>query len=334
MAQYGPAYQLRSRLSLGVVLRDQTSRRDSLGFADQMRDAIASGLESSGLSVKVERQVSEGQNAVQPNFLLVGEILEHRVVKNTTLETLQSQYRAGTREVKSEAWLQANHDYEAAQQQLNAVQGELATAQAQHKKKEIVLADNEAVAAAQKQVADTRHTLEIIQETRPENVIEPYNYTKKNIDLAGVVDMSFRITDQAGNLIEPAVSIRKDDHKVTVVLENVKPEDSEGVKKQSTDPDETQFLTDLEIQARDALVKSVRGEVLLLPEKILTEARNRSQRGDVDGAAEQYILYLNAVTDISQARNEAATFLHEHFNVSVVPASPTSTESRLVQYRP
>src|SRR5207302_6188102 len=96
MAQYGPAYQLRSRLSLGLVLRDQTSRRDSVGFTDQMRDAIASGLESSGVPVKVVRQASEGQTSVQPNFVLISEILEHRVVKNASLETLQSKYRAGT----------------------------------------------------------------------------------------------------------------------------------------------------------------------------------------------------------------------------------------------
>ena len=125
MAQYGPAYQLRSRLSLGLVLRDQTSRRDSVGFADQMKDAIASGLESSGVPVKVVRQATEGQTGTQPNFVLIGEILEHRVVKNANLETLQSKYRAGTHDVKSEAWLQATQGYQAAQQQLSAMQREL-----------------------------------------------------------------------------------------------------------------------------------------------------------------------------------------------------------------
>ncbi|MFL6437058.1 MAG: hypothetical protein ACJ71Q_05715 [Terriglobales bacterium] len=333
MAQYGPAYQLRSRLSLGLVLRDQTSRRDSVGFTDQMRDAIASGLESSGIPVKVVRQTGDGQSGVQPNFVLTGEILEHRVVKNATLETLQSKYRAGTHDVKSEAWLQAKHDYDTAQQQLTAAQRELTEAQAQHRKKEIVSADNDAVAVAQKQVADTRQRLDTTQETRSENVIEPYNYTKKTVDLTAVVDMDFRITDQSGNLVEAAVPIRKDDHKTLVVLDNVKPEDTEGIKKQSTDPDEAQFLTDLEIQERDALVKSVRERVLLLPGKILAEARNRAQHGDLDGAAEEYILYLNAVTDPSQPRNEATAFLHDHFNMNVAAASATSADSPVAQYR-
>jgi hypothetical protein len=334
MAQYGPAYQLRSRLSLGLVLRDQTSRRDSVGFADQMRDAIASGLESSGVPVKVVRQATDAQGGVQPNFVLIGEILEHRVVKNATLETLQSKYRAGTHDVKSEVWLQANQDYQAAQQQLSAAQRELADAQAQHRKKEVVLADNDAVALAQKQVADTRQKLDATQETRSENVIEPYNYTKKTVDLTAVVDMDFRITDQSGNPVEAAVPVRKDDHRTVVVLENVKPEDTEGIKKQSTDPDETQFLTDLEIQERDALVKSVREKVLLLPGKILAEARSRAQRGDLDGAAEEYILYLNAVTDPSQPRDEATAFLRDHFNMNLAAASPASADSRMAQYRP
>src|SRR5205814_1059373 len=112
----------------GMVLRDQTSRRDSGGFADQLRDAIANGLESSGLPIKALRQVNES-DPIQPNFLVVAEILDHRVVKNTSLETLQSKYRAGTHDVKNEAWVQANQDFEAAQQQLAVAQRNLSDAQ-------------------------------------------------------------------------------------------------------------------------------------------------------------------------------------------------------------
>ena len=332
MAKYSPAYQLHSRLSVGVVMRDQTSRRDSVGFADQMRDSIATGLESSGLSIKVVRQSSEmqDQNAVQPNFLLVGEILEHRVVKNVSLETLPSKYRAATHEVKNEAWLQANQDNEAAQQQLAAAQRELSSAQALHKKKEVVAAESDAVTAAQKQVADARQKLETTEQTRTENVLEPYNYTKRNIDLSAIVDMAFRITDQAGNPIETSLPIRKEDHKLLVVLDNVKPEDTQGVKKQGTEPDEVQFLTDQEIQARDAMMKAVREKAILLPSRILSEARRRAQQSDFDGAAEEYILYANAVGDSpSQERDEAAKFLHDHFNLGPAGGTGVLTESRL-----
>jgi hypothetical protein len=331
MAQYAPAYQLHSRLSVGVVLRDQTSRRDSLGFADQLRDAIANGLESSGISIKVLRQVNE-TDRVQPNFQLIAEILDHRVVNNTTIETLQSKYRAATHEVKSPAWLQASQDYDAAQQQLTAAQRALADAQAQHKKKEIVAAASDAVAAAQQAVADAQRKLDGTEQTRTENVIEPYNYTKKNVDLTGVVDLAFRITDQSGNAVDTGVPIRKNDHKSFALLENVKPEDTEGVKKQGTEADEVQFLSDLEIQARDALIKAVQEKVLLLTDKILADARSRAQQGDLDGAAEEYIVYLNAVSSASsQAHEEASQFLHDHFNVTAAGIAPASTESRLVQ---
>jgi len=106
------------------------------------------------------------------------------------------------------------------------------------------------------------------------------------------------------------------------VLENVKPEDTEGVTNKTVEPDETQFLTDLEIEARDALVKAVREKAAGLPAKILQEARSRAQRGDLDGAGEGYVLYLNSTAESASAeRNEAVKFLREQFNLSPPAAS-------------
>jgi len=318
MAQYGPAYQLRSRLSVGIVLRDQTSRRDSPGFADQLADAISTGLESSGLSVKVVRQSTDTTAAVQPNFVLIGEILEHRVVKDGSLETLQSKYRTGTREVRNAAWEQASHDDETAQQQLNTAQRALADAQAHSRKKEVIAAATDAVANAQRQADESKRKLDATPQTQIQSVTEPYNYTKRKIDLTAAVQLAYRITDSTGNVVEPTVAFPKDDHKTVTIVENVKPEDTEGVKNQGTEPDEVQFLADVEIQARDALVKSVREKMLTLPAKILKEARNLAGQGDVDGAAEEYVVYLNATQDAqSQERQEAARFLREHYNVAI-----------------
>src|SRR5205807_2434947 len=44
MTRYAPVYQLRAKLSIGVVFRDQSSRRENAGFADQLADAIATSL--------------------------------------------------------------------------------------------------------------------------------------------------------------------------------------------------------------------------------------------------------------------------------------------------
>ncbi len=52
MTTSNASYQMRAKLSIGVLFRDQTSRRDSAGFADQLQQAFATGLETSGLQLK------------------------------------------------------------------------------------------------------------------------------------------------------------------------------------------------------------------------------------------------------------------------------------------
>ena len=324
MARYQGAYQLRGRLSVGVVVRDQSSRREGQGFADQLGDAIANGLESSSQPVKVIRRYSEDANAIQPDFVLVSEILQHRMLKNTNLETLPSRYRAGTREVKSEAWLTANQSYTQAQQDLSTAQRAVTEAQQRHNKKEVATA-TENLTAAQQKTEELRKQLDALNPTRPEAVLEPYNYTRKTIDVSAVVELAFRLTDTSGNLIDSTPSIQRDDHKTYVVLENVKPEDTEGIKAMNTPPDEAQFVTDLELQARDALVKAIAEKAAHLPEKLLQQARQRSQQQDIDGAAAEYIVFLNSTPDNgSPERAEAAVFLRDHYNLAVATStSPT-----------
>lgn len=329
MARYQGAYQLRGRLSVGVVVRDQTSRREGQGFADQLGDAIANGLESSSQPVKVIRRYSEDPNAVQPDFVLVSEILQHRMVKNTNLETLPSKYRAATREVKNEAWLTANEAYTLAQQEVSQAQRAVTDAQQHHNKKDATTAAD-SLAAAQQKADDLRKQLDALNPTRPEAVLEPYNYTKKTIDVTAVVELAFRLTDPSGNLIDAMPSIERQDHKTYVVLENVKPEDTEGVKAMNTPPDEVQLVTDLELQARDALVKAIAEKAARLPEKLLQQARQRSQQQDIDGAAAEYIVFLNSTPDNgSPERSEAAAFLRDHFNLSVATSPSPSKQAQI-----
>jgi tetratricopeptide (TPR) repeat protein len=318
MARYEPLYQRRAHLSIGIILGDQTSRRDGPGFANQLADAIANGLDSSAVSVEVVRKPSQVEDALQPNFTLVGEVLEDRVVKNASLEAPQSKYRASTREIKNPAWLETESDYASTQQQLASAQQALADAQAQHKKKEVVAAAMDAVQEVQKHVDELRHTLETTDQNRVETVLEPYHYTRKTIDLSASVELAFRFRDRAGNVIGQPGDVRKDNRKSVVVLQDVKPEDTEGITNQGVEPDETQFLTDLEIDARNAMVKAVREKAAELPAEVLQEARALAQRGDVDGAAEQYVLYLNSTPEtVSAERDEAARFLHDRFNLAV-----------------
>jgi hypothetical protein len=326
MTRYKSAYQMHAKLSIGVVFRDQTSRRDSVGFADQLTDAIATDLESSGLSVKVVRQTAESAtvadaNTLQPLFVLMGEINEHRTVKASTPETLQSKYRVGTREVRNEAWLKASRTYEAAQEAVRNAQHDYDGALGRKKKKEIE-STKDSLTAAQKQAEDARTQMDSVEQTRPQDVIDPYNYTRTSVDLGGVVELAFRIVDEGRNLVEPTTPLKQESHKVYVLLENVKAEDTEGVRAQTATPDELAFMTDLETQSRNVLIKTIHQEVVHLPEKILEDARKHARDNDLEGAAEKYVIYLNATPDNgSPERAEALRFLRDHFNVGLAKES-------------
>ena len=314
-AKYAALCRRRAGLSVGIVLRDQTSRADNPGFADQLADAIANGLESSGAGVEVVRKPSDAGDAMQPNFMIIGEVLDHRVVKSANVEAPESRYRAATHETKNPGWVQTNNDYASAQQQLATAQRALADAQSQHKKKDVIAAANDAVEQAQKHVDELRHKLETTDQNRVEAIVEPYHYTRKTIDVSASIQVALRVTDRAGDVIGDPVAIHKSNHKAAVVLQDVKPEDTEGITNQGVEPNEAQYLTDLEVEIRDLVVAAVRAKAADLPSKFLQEARNHAQRGDVDGAAEQYILYLNSTPDTAPDRDEAAKFLAERFNV-------------------
>ncbi len=212
-------------------------------------------------------------------------------------------------------WNKANREYESASLDLQRAQGALQGASSHGKKKEIADANNE-VSVAQKKVEETHAKLDAIPKTLPVDIIKPYTYTEKDVDLGAVVQLQFRINDSVGNQVENPVPISREDNKKFVVYENVKPEDTEGVKVQGTIPDEIQFLTDVENAARDLLLKAVRESVAKFPEKIFEQARKRTEGGDLDGAAESYILYLNSTpAELNPKREQGERFLREQFNI-------------------
>ena len=311
--KYAAAHNIRSTLSIKVVFRDQTSRRDSAGFADQLSDAIATGLETTALPVRIIRAADA--TPVDPNFQLIGDVLEHRTISKPTIESIDSEYRAAEREIPNEDWNKANRDYEAATLDLQKAQKVLEGTQAHGKKKEIAAANSD-VESAQKRVEDAHGKLDSIPRTTLSDVVKPYSYTRKTIDLSAAVEIGFRIVDSNSNVIESNPSIKSSDHKQFVLLQNVKPEDTKNVRQSGTEPDEIQFLSDVEIAARTALVKEVKEKIETLPAKILTQARKRLADGDIDGTAESYILYLNSTpaTQTSE-REEAKKFLRDQFNI-------------------
>jgi hypothetical protein len=311
--KYSSVHNIRSTLSIKVVFRDQTSRRDSSGFADQLSDAIATGLETTALPVRIIRAADS--TPIDPNFQLIGDVLEHRPVTKPSIESLDSEYLVGTRDIPNEDWNRANREYEAANQDLQKAQRSLEATRTHGKKKDIATAQ-QAVDDAQKNADTLGRKLDSIPKTKMIDVTKPYSYTKKTIDLSAIVELGFRITDSSGSVVAANPSIKKEAEKQFMVLENVKPEDTKGVKQLGTTPDENQFLGDVEIGARGDLIKEVKDKVQTLPSKILAQARKRFMDGDTDGSAEEYILYLNSTPDTqTPERDEARKFLHDQFNM-------------------
>jgi len=311
--KYSTVHNIRSTLSIKVMFRDQTSRRDSSGFADQLSDAIATGLETTALPVRIIRAADS--TPIEPNFQLTGDVLEHRPVTKPSIESLDSEYLVGTRDIPNEEWNKANREYESANQEVQKAQKLLDAANSKGKKKEMAAAQ-QAVDDAQKKANALGRQLDSVPKTKMIDVVKPYSYTKRTIDLSAIVELGFRISDNGGSVIASNPSIKKQVQKQFTVLENVKPEDMKGVKPTGTLPDENQFLGDVEIEARSDLIKEVKQKVESLPSKILAQARKHFMDGDTDGSAEAYILYLNSTPDAqTPERDEAKKFLHDQFNM-------------------
>jgi hypothetical protein len=320
ITQDNSAYQMRSKLSIRVLFRDQTSRRDSSGFAEQLADAIATGLETSGLPVRVVRPGDTP--TLEPNFQLIGDVIDHRRTLVPTSVPKDSMYRAGEQDTPNPAWNQANRDYESATLALQTDQSALQAAINKGKKKEVEEATDR-VTADQKAVSGAHAKLDSIPKTVPSDIVKPYTYTEKTIDLSAAVQLQYRINDAQGNTAEAVHPVSREAKQQFKILENVKPEDTQGVKAQGTVPDDLQFLTDVENSTRDELIADVRKSVASLPDKILAQAKRQMQDGDVDGAAESFILYLNSTPPSSSPdRQLAQQFLQQQFNIQ--PASSTA----------
>jgi azurin len=308
------AYQMRSRLSIGVVFRDQTSYRDSAHFADQLQQAFATDLETSGLPVKVV--LPGATNTLQPNFQFVGDIMEHRPDLTRKKETVESKYRSGTSEIPNDAWNKADAVYENALLNLQKAQGALTVAEAKNNKK-LVESSNADVNAAQEAVQEARSKMNAIPKNLNQDLVNPYNYTKTTLVITNPIELSLRLLDSLDNPVgEPIHVIKGKEPKTFIILDDIKPDDTMGVKQIDTEPNQIQLMTDVEIDARDTIVKAALDRVKELPKKIIAQARDKVANNDLDGAAEAYVLYLNCTpAAATPERLEATRFLSENFNI-------------------
>jgi hypothetical protein len=306
------AHAMHSKLSIRVQFRDQTSQRNSTGFIPQLEDAIITGLEAP--TIKAVR-FGETTGGVEPDFQLAGDVLEREIVATTSLEAKESKYRAGTHEDPNEAWNKANRAYDAAVRQLATDQAALQGVEAKGKKKDID--DVKAkIDADQKAIADAQALADSLPKTITIDVIRPYQYVRKTIDVKNTVKLQFRIGETLSGQMGDAVVVEKQDPRQFVLLEEVKADDTEGVKLGGTAPNTSELQTALENAARDELVQKVRLKVQDLPREVYDAGRAREQEENADGAGEYYLRYLSCTAENGSAeRRHAKEFLAEKFNM-------------------
>ncbi len=329
LAKYQPEFENHGKLSVAVRFRDQTSRRDSLGFADQLADTVMTGLENSGLPgvkpVSLQQRAGADMEAdptapFVANFHITGNIVQHRVDKKTETQALTSHYRAGHREVKNPAWIELRRNLDALQKDYDAAKDEYNLTQARSGKNKKLLAGAQAkVDDLGKKVEEAKSKLDEVSETVVQTVIEPYNYLRRTVQLTAVAEVSFRLTDPNASTSLLTDSVKVEVPKTAVILENVKPEDSDGIVEEGTPPDEYQLLTQAEEQLKHNLVQKLVQGLREVPAKILEQARTAAARGDLESAAEKYVVYLNSTeAKETKERIEAQQFLLKQYNISTI----------------
>ncbi len=322
MTRARDAHQLKSRLSTQVLFRDTTSRREAVDFAIQLTDSLATGLESSGLNIKVIRP--NETSSVKPNFQLIGDVLKNSKSNSFDQTPKESKYRSGEHEIPNEDWNAVNRVYEKAKLEMETAQHEVEGAMARGKKKEIEQT-KKIVAEASKKVLAAQSQLDELPRTRSQEVERPYTYTEKTSHLKAVVALQFKVLDSMDAEVVPMVAIPPvENQKDYKMLEGVKAEDTTGVRVAGEVPSEDQFLEGVEDEARDQLLTVAKEKVSTLPNIVLQNADRKAADGDNDGAAELYILYLGSTDKpFSPECVKARRFLATNYNFHIAePARP------------
>jgi len=306
-------HRIKAGISVRVEFRDSTSRRDSVDFATQLTDAMATGLESTGLNVLVIRPTD--MPPVAANFHLIGDVIQHDLGKQLETIPRQSKYKSGERPVTNPDWAKANREYDEAKDELQMARTELQDALNKNKKKDIETA-KKGVSDAERKLNTLNARISSTQQFNMVPVIDSYNYVEKIIHVSPTVVIQFRITDATGTEVVPEIPVKEEIPNQYSQFEGVMPTDTEGIHaKAEFEPDDADFYRTSEYAARDALVKQAKQKVASLPEIVLAQADRRAANEDADGAAEMYILYLNSTPNSdTPERRRAKAYLAKQFN--------------------
>jgi tetratricopeptide (TPR) repeat protein len=314
----GPAQAMHSKLSIRIHFVDQTSLREGTGFMHQMEDAIITELQKPAYQATPVRY-GETTNGIEPDFQLEGNVLEHVLTESSSSVSMDSHYRSGTHQETNEAWTKANRAYEDARDQLQSDQAELDAASKINNKKKMAEFGNK-VSDDRKLVSDAGTKRDSIQQNVIKDDIRPYQYTVKTTNIKNSIKLQFSIGRTQSGQMGVAMVVGREDPKQYVQVEDVKGEDTDGIKLNETKPNTQEMQTALEISVRDDLIASVGKKVRELPQAIYDEAKLRAQEENLDDAGEAYMRYLSVTpADETPERTHAEQFLREQFNFLTFP---------------
>jgi tetratricopeptide (TPR) repeat protein len=309
------AHDMHSKISFKVLFRDQTSSRDSSGFIDTLEDAIVTGLEESP-TIKAVR-AKEQSGTVEPDFELEGEIVEHQITETPTVTAKASVYFVTTRDVDNEKWSTAKRSYDTALREIDADNTNLQAAATKNNKK-LMKEISAKLDQDKKTEADAQTVLDSTPPKRTEDVTRPYNYHERTIDVQNTIKLQFRIGETLSTQKGNAEVVEKGDPRQFVLIEDVKPEDTNGVKPTGTSPNTRELQTALENTVRDLLIEKVKARVSRLPQELYSRAKAKEDEEDINGAGEAYLRYLSATSeDGSAERKHAKGFLKSNFNMDL-----------------
>jgi hypothetical protein len=165
--------------------------------------------------------------------------------------------------------------------------------------------------------------LDRIPKTISQPVVRDYEYVEVTHSHNITVELQFHVLDSSGTEVVPRRKIHKETPLSYVVRENVSPEDTKGIKSDTTIPDENRSFEKTENEARDELIAQAKEELSELPGIVFKTADRKAIDGDSDGAAELYILYLNCtpVADTAE-RKKAQKYLLDQFNFKDIGNTP------------
>jgi hypothetical protein len=316
-----PAHAMHSKLSIRVHVLDQTSLRESTGsgFVLLLEDAIITKLQEYPNQVKAIR-FGDPSSGGDPDFQLEGNVLEHEVISTPKVVSMPSRYRAGTHQEPNPEWTKANRECEDAKEQMQSDETDLAAADAKNNKKDIA-AVSQKLNADKKQISEAETKRDALLQNETVDDIREYQYTQKTIDIQNIIKLQFTISRAQSGAIGVPTVVDQEEHAQSVLIEDVKAEDVDGVKLNETSPDTRGMQTALENKVRDELKEKVAAKVAELPKAIYEEARLRAKEENLEDAGEAYLRYLSVTpADRTPERVEAEKFLNEQFNFPTFPS--------------